>query len=281
MAFQRNQRKLAGRKKKKNVRIILGVTWHKIEIYQARKRTTLLKSLRKMTGEWQRSYLRSSFEKKRILGTLSRLEEIFLNPLISRHSGTTPETSLDALGTNQRTNQDDFQIDLHPEVSVSQSLNTRSTGSDDDLELVTGVPEEITCCSSVTSSGKQNKTRSASQLQFCSEIPLATIEADQILLVFQQLASNTNFAIFNCNIQRNYKLTTSLTTKTPTFDGKTEKFELFEDLFQWSLNIQIQLIDADQINYFPFLMKGDALQTFENINSPNLKNLREILVVFP
>ena len=55
----------------------------------------------------------------------------------------------------------------------------------------------------------------------------------------------------------------------PTFDGKSEKFELFEDLFQTTLKIHKQMTEEDKINYFQSLMHGDALQTFKNINSPN------------
>ena len=66
----------------------------------------------------------------------------------------------------------------------------------------------------------------------------------------------------------------------PTFDGKTEKFEPFEDLFQTSLKIQNQLTEDDKINYLHSLMRGDALQTFKNINGPTRENLEEILAVF-
>ena len=40
----------------------------------------------------------------RILGAVSRLDEFLLNPLIQGHSGSAPETSQIALGTNQGTN---------------------------------------------------------------------------------------------------------------------------------------------------------------------------------
>ena len=66
----------------------------------------------------------------------------------------------------------------------------------------------------------------------------------------------------------------------PTFDGKSEKFELFEDLLQTSLKIHNQLTQEDKINYFHSLMRGDALGTFKNITSPNRENLGEILTVF-
>ena len=65
----------------------------------------------------------------------------------------------------------------------------------------------------------------------------------------------------------------------PMFEGKSEKFELFEDLFQTSLKIHNQLNEHDRINYFHSLMRGDALQTFKNINGPTRENLGEILAV--
>ena len=66
----------------------------------------------------------------------------------------------------------------------------------------------------------------------------------------------------------------------PTFDGKPEKFELFEDLFQKSLKIHNQLTQENKLNYCHSLMRGDDLQTFKNITSPNRKTLGEILTVF-
>ena len=66
----------------------------------------------------------------------------------------------------------------------------------------------------------------------------------------------------------------------PTFDGKSEKFELFEELFQTSLKIHNQLTEEDKIKYFHSLMRGDALQTFKNVGNRNRESLTEILTVF-
>ena len=117
-----------------------------------------------------------------------------------------------------------------------------------DHDLMTGATEQIrsqhdTYCSPGRSSGKQKKNRSTSQPQFRSENTPATIEADQILLALQQLANNNNSANFPNNINRISKLPESLTTTMPTFDGKSEKFELLEDLFPTSLKIQNQLTE--------------------------------------
>ena len=76
------------------------------------------------------------------------------------------------------------------------------------------------------------------------------------------------------------KLPKSLTTTMPTFDGKSEKLELSECLFQMSLKIDSQLTGGDNVNYFHPLMRGDALQMFKNISSPKRDNLTELLIVF-
>ena len=169
------------------------------------------------------------------------------------------------------------QIQNHHDMVTGATEQTEQTRSRHNM---TEVHEEITYCSPSTSSGKQKKNRSTTQPQFRSENTPATIEADQILLALQQLANNNNSANCHNNINRISKLPKSLTTTMPTFDGKTEKFELFEDLFQTSLKIHNQLTEDDRINYFHSLMRGDALQTFKNINGPTRENLEEILAVF-
>ena len=147
------------------------------------------------------------------------------------------------------------------------------------LDIVTAVQEDIPYCSSGISSGKQKTARSTSQPQFRSENTPATIEADQILLTLQQLATNSNSANVNNNSNRFSKLPKSLMTTMPTFQGKSENFELFEDLFQTSLKIHNHLTEQDKKYYFHSLMRSDALQTFKN-SSPNRENLTEILTVF-
>ena len=167
------------------------------------------------------------------------------------------------------------KIRYRPDIVTGGSEDMRNG-----LEIVTAVREEIPYCSSGISSAKQKKARSTSQPHFRSENTPATIEADQILLALQQLATCSNSANVNSNSNRISKLPKSLATTMPTFDGKSEKFELFEDLFQTSLKIHNQLTEEDKLNYFHSLMRGDALQTFKNISSWNRENLKEILTVF-
>ena len=123
---------------------------------------------------------------------------------------------------------------------------------------MTGVHEEVTYCSPSTFLAKPKKNYSTSQLQFRSENILAAIEAYQNLLAFQQLANHNNSANFHNIINRISELPKSLTTTMPTFDGKSEKFELFEALFQTSFKIHYQLTEDDIISHFHSLMRGDS-----------------------
>ena len=66
-----------------------------------------------------------------------------MNPLTQGHSGTTPETSRKALSTNQGTNEDDLQIDSHPEAGIFHNQMTQNSGPEDDLDMVTGATEQI------------------------------------------------------------------------------------------------------------------------------------------
>ena len=230
----------------------------------------------------------------RILGALSKLDEFLLNQQIQTHSETVSGTFRNTNVENQGTNEDDSQSDPHPEAGIFRGQTTQNLGPKDYPDMVTGatgeipnghymvtaVQEEIPYCSSGFSSGKQKKARSTSQPQFHSENTPATIEADQILLTLQQLATSSNSANVNNNSNRISKLPESLTTTMPTFDGKSEKFELFEDLFQTSLKIHNHLTEEVKIYYFHSPMRGDALHTFKNITSPNRENLGGILTVF-
>ena len=229
----------------------------------------------------------------RILGALARLDDFLMNPLLPGHSGTTPGPSRHALNTSQGTNEDDSQNDPRPEAGLFHGQMTQDSGPEERHDMVTGVTEQIgnchnmtgvhedfTYCPPSTSSGKRKKNRSTSQPQLRSENTPATIEADQILLALQQLANNNNSANFQNNKNRISKLPKSLTTTMSTFDEKSEKFELFKDLFQTTLKIHNQLTEDDRINYFHSLMRGDALQTLKNINGATRENLAEILAVF-
>ena len=69
-------------------------------------------------------------------------------------------------------------------------------------------------------------------------------------------------------------------TTTLTFDGKSEKFELFEDLFHTMIKMLPDMTETMKINHFHSLLRKNALQTFRNINSANRQTLEDILAIF-
>ena len=69
-------------------------------------------------------------------------------------------------------------------------------------------------------------------------------------------------------------------SNTMTFDGKSEKFELFEDLFHTMIKMQPEMTEQMKINHFHSLLRKHALQTFRNISSTNRQTLEDVLVIF-
>ena len=67
----------------------------------------------------------------RLLGALARLDDFLMNPLLPRHSGTTPEPSRNALNTSQGTNEDDSQNDPRPEAGLFHGQLTQNSGPED------------------------------------------------------------------------------------------------------------------------------------------------------
>ena len=78
-----------------------------------------------------------------------------------------------------------------------------------------------------------------------------------------------------------HNMTIRLVQTTPmTFDGKSEKFELFEDLFHTMIKMQPTMTEQMKINHFHSLLQKRGLQTFRNVNSTNRQTLEDVLVIF-
>ena len=71
-----------------------------------------------------------------------------------------------------------------------------------------------------------------------------------------------------------------VSSTTLTLDGKSEKFELFEDLFHTMIEMQPEMTESMKINHFHSLLRKNALQTFRKINSANRQTLEDVLTVF-
>ena len=72
----------------------------------------------------------------------------------------------------------------------------------------------------------------------------------------------------------------ALATTMPTFDGKTEKFDFFEDLFQTRLKVHPHITEQEKLQNFHSLLRADALQTFQNMTDATKSNLNDIIAVF-
>ena len=71
----------------------------------------------------------------------------------------------------------------------------------------------------------------------------------------------------------------AVTASLPTFDGKFENFELFEDLFRNNIMYPL-LTELQKTKYFHSLLRGYALQAFCNIEHSKKDSLGEIMTIF-
>ena len=71
-----------------------------------------------------------------------------------------------------------------------------------------------------------------------------------------------------------------VSTNTLIFDGKNEKFELFEDLFHTKLKMQLEMTEAMKSNHFHAHLRKEAVQIIRNISVSNKKTLDDVLIVF-
>ena len=120
------------------------------------------------------------------------------------------------------------------------------------------------------------------------------VSQDNQLPVVEQTPANQNLdannsinrladAIAGITTQQRPQSATMLkpvSTNTLIFDGKNEKFELFEDLFHTMLKMQPEMTEAMKINHFHAHLRKDALLTFRNISVVNKKTLDNVLIVF-
>ena len=69
-------------------------------------------------------------------------------------------------------------------------------------------------------------------------------------------------------------------SNTMTFDGKSEKFDLLEDLFHTMIKMQPEMSEQMKINHFHSLLRENALRKFRNISTVNRQSLEDVLVIF-
>ena len=96
-------------------------------------------------------------------------------------------------------------------------------------------------------------------------------------IVTKLLESLKNVTHQNLGLPR---LPKTLSTTMPTFDGRNDKFEHFEDLFTTSLQVYPNISEEEQIHYFHSILRGDALQTYKNRTDTNRASLEDIISTF-
>ena len=72
----------------------------------------------------------------------------------------------------------------------------------------------------------------------------------------------------------------ALTASLPVFDGKSEKNEIFEDLFRSNIKMYPHLTEIQKLNYFHSLLRGNALQAYCNRDDTKKDNLEEVITAF-
>ena len=95
----------------------------------------------------------------------------------------------------------------------------------------------------------------------------------------QPVVARTLFAT-DKNARTTLLIPKALIASLPAFDGKSEKFELFEELFRNDIKMHPPLTEIRKINYFHSLLRGNALQAFCNIDDSKKDSLDEIMTIF-
>ena len=145
---------------------------------------------------------------------------------------------------NVRENVEEGMDETRIFYTPTRSVRISSTQNDQDISrnMVTGVLNDS------TNQPKRTKVRSQSQPP-SKERPAAA------RTLFAPDKSSTTML----------PMPKTLKASLPTFDGESEKFELFEDLFRNNIKMHPHLTEFQKINYFHSLLRGDAFKPFATL----------------
>ena len=170
-------------------------------------------------------------------------------------------------------------------IGLNREISTNSQTSDQDCDMVTGakhtphtVPEFLTGRPMQSQEPLQNPEDTHGEpLDPTQQVPgdaTPNTTTDPINRLADILVGINNRPTAQTLTVR------PVSSTTVTFDEKSEKFELFEDLFHTMIKMQPEMTEAMKINHFHSLLRKNALQTFRNINSTNKQTLEDILAIF-
>ena len=216
----------------------------------------------------------SSAISERIIPEIQNMVE---NLPLSQH-GVEPCTSADEDGignvwknANAKLTKKDSRsaCDLRDHTDVSPYMVTGAT------ELQQPIPEFLT--GRIHSQPDLQRQESTHDTTLDTTLPITEpVPAEQPLDPINRLTD----VLVNLQNKPQSMTIRPVTTNPMTFDGKTEKFELFEDLFHTMIKMQPAMTEQMKINHFHSLLRKGALQTFRNINSINRQTLEDVMVIF-
>ena len=123
--------------------------------------------------------------------------------------------------------------------------------------------------------GALNTQRSTADLDATTPLE-TTLPTEQI----GQFSDAVNKFVEHTNKTQNNVHFKPVSINSQTFDGKNEKFELYEDWFHTYISMQPAMDEQMKINHFHALMRKDALLTFTHIPKESRKTLESILIIF-
>ena len=167
----------------------------------------------------------------------------------------------------------------------SRESSTDSYNSEQNRDMVTGanptphmVPQFLTGrpmqSREPLQSQHSNNNESQDTIPQVSETTAPTTGSDPINRLAEVLVGMNNRPSAQTLMVR------PVSSTTLTFDSKSEKVKLFEDLFRTMIEMQPDMTETMKINHFHSLLRKNALQTFRNINTANRQTLEDILAVF-
>ena len=119
----------------------------------------------------------------------------------------------------------------------------------------------------------------------------AQISQNHNIPMVEQTPRNQNSDRNNCISPQCYAIARIATQRGPhaattsihehnNFDGKSNTFQLFEDLFHAMVKLQPEITEAMKTNHFHARLQKGALQPFKDISASNKKTLDDVLIVF-
>ena len=160
----------------------------------------------------------------------SQLDEFILNSQVSVQSRNVHATSFVIKNRNQKSDKGHSYHQTQSEVLETKKMQQFIAREPHYVrQVLIGVEGEIAFSILANSSSMQNKVGFSSQQNFSSDFIRMKIEEDNYFWPINNWRVTSTVQISNKTFSALPKYSTKT---TPTFDGKTDKYKLFDDHFQ-------------------------------------------------